>query len=66
MPRLPLLACWASVVPPISPTQQMLMNLHKESWSKGLTLQDYSGHCQNNEKLVGEMLNFAKVYKTVR
>jgi len=44
--------------------QKMLMNLHKESWSKGLTLQDYSGHCQNNEKLVGEMLNFAKVYKT--
>lgn len=44
--------------------EKMLMNLHKKSWSHGLTLQDYGTHCSGNEKLVTDMLGLAKLYKT--
>jgi 26S proteasome regulatory subunit N11 len=44
--------------------QKMLLNLHKQAWSSGLVLEDYTTHCQSNEKLVGDMLKLAKDYKT--
>lgn len=42
--------------------QKMLMNLHKQSWDKGLMLQDYKEHDAINEKTVTEMLALAKLY----
>jgi|ERR1712000_72171 len=42
--------------------QKMLLNLHKEAWESGLTLEDYSKHSHNNERTVGEMLKLAKAY----
>lgn len=42
--------------------QKMLLNLHKKSWTDGLTLQDYDQHCQVNETTVAEMLELAKAY----
>jgi len=42
--------------------QKMLLNLHKKSWVDGLQLQDYSDHCDLNEKTVGDMLELAKNY----
>merc|ERR1712062_711679 len=36
--------------------QKMLMNLNKKSWIDGLTLDNYSKHCESNEKLVKDML----------
>ncbi|KAH9373207.1 hypothetical protein HPB48_004952 [Haemaphysalis longicornis] len=44
------------------PSIQMLLNLHKKSWTDGLTLQDYDQHCQVNETTVAEMLELAKAY----
>ncbi|EEC04613.1 26S proteasome non-ATPase regulatory subunit, putative [Ixodes scapularis] len=41
---------------------QMLLNLHKKSWTDGLTLQDYDEHCKVNEATVTEMLDLAKAY----
>lgn len=40
----------------------MLLNLHKKSWVDGLTLDDYSNHCQTNEKTIKGMLELAKNY----
>ncbi|KAH8024630.1 hypothetical protein HPB51_000070 [Rhipicephalus microplus] len=42
--------------------QKMLLNLHKKSWTDGLTLQDYDEHCKVNESTVAEMLELAKAY----
>ncbi|KAG0425671.1 hypothetical protein HPB47_027185 [Ixodes persulcatus] len=42
--------------------QKMLLNLHKKSWTDGLTLQDYDEHCKVNEATVTEMLDLAKAY----
>lgn len=41
---------------------QMLLNLHKKSWVDGLTLDDYSDHCQTNENTIKSMLELAKNY----
>ncbi|CAL1700913.1 unnamed protein product [Somion occarium] len=32
--------------------QAMLMNLHKRNWTEGLTLRDFKGHKENNEKAI--------------
>lgn len=40
----------------------MLLNLNKESWVNGLSLKDYSGHCQANEQTVKDMVELAKAY----
>jgi 26S proteasome regulatory subunit N11 len=53
---------------PLSPssfTPQMLMNLNKKSWDKGLKLQDFKEHETRNEKAVSEMLALAKLYNKV-
>jgi len=42
--------------------QKMLMNLHKKSWDKGLTLTDFKEHDSRNETVVKEMLQLAKLY----
>ena len=44
---------------------QMLLNLHKQSWEYGLTLEDYEHHCKTNDKTVKEMLELAKLYHKV-
>ena len=43
--------------------QKMLLNLHKKSWIDNLKLDNYSKHCESNEKLVKDMLILAKNYK---
>ncbi len=30
----------------------MLMNLHKRNWTEGLTLRDFKGHKESNEKSI--------------
>lgn len=42
--------------------QKMLMNLHKKSWDRGLTLTDFKEHETRNEAAVKEMLGLAKHY----
>lgn len=42
--------------------EQMLMNLHKNTWSDGLLLQKYEDHANTNEQKVKEMLNLTKEY----
>ena len=32
--------------------QSMLMNLHKRNWTEGLTLRDFKGHKEANEKAI--------------
>ena len=32
--------------------QAMLMNLHKRNWTEGLTLRDFNGHKEGNEKAI--------------
>ena len=32
--------------------QSMLMNLHKRNWTEGLTLRDFNGHKEGNEKAI--------------
>lgn len=32
--------------------QAMLMNLHKRNWTEGLTLRDFKGHKEGNEKAI--------------
>lgn len=46
--------------------QKMLLNLHKEAWESGLTLEDYCKHSESNERTVAEMLKLAKSYNKVR
>ncbi|KAI6230094.1 26S proteasome regulatory subunit RPN11 [Aphelenchoides fujianensis] len=43
--------------------QKMLLNLNKQSWNESLALQNFEQHCGKNEKVVGEMLKLAKLYK---
>ncbi|KAK4337174.1 hypothetical protein RND71_043490 [Anisodus tanguticus] len=42
--------------------QKMLLNLNKESWVNGLTLKNYDGHCNSNEKTIKDMVELAKAY----
>ena len=40
----------------------MLWNLHKKSWTEGLSLAEYEQHCKMNEQSVRNMLDLAKTY----
>lgn len=42
--------------------QKMLLNLHKKTWTSGLTLKDLNEHTHINEKTVNEMLQLAEAY----
>lgn len=42
--------------------QKMLWNLHKKSWTEGLSLAEYEQHCRLNESTVRDMLELAKTY----
>merc|ERR1719354_798743 len=42
--------------------EQMLMNLHKNNWTKGLTVESFEKHQMNNEELVQKMLNLTEEY----
>ena len=44
----------------------MLWNLHKKSWTEGLSLAEYEQHCKMNEQSVRSMLELAKTYNKVR
>ena len=46
--------------------QKMLWNLHKKSWTEGLSLAEYEQHCKMNEQSVRSMLELAKTYNKVR
>lgn len=43
----------------------MLWNLHKKSWTEGLSLAEYEQHCKMNEQSVRSMLELAKTYNKV-
>ena len=43
----------------------MLWNLHKKSWTEGLSLAEYEQHCKSNEASVRSMLDLAKTYNKV-
>ncbi|KAK7695964.1 multicatalytic endopeptidase [Cerrena zonata] len=42
--------------------QAMLMNLHKRNWTEGLTLKDFKGHKEGNEKAIKSMLTLSEAY----
>ncbi|KAJ3126313.1 26S proteasome non-ATPase regulatory subunit 14 [Nowakowskiella sp. JEL0407] len=42
--------------------QKMLLNLHKKTWTNGLTLTDFNTHAENNEATVKAMLGLADLY----
>ncbi len=42
--------------------QRMLLNLHKQSWKKGLSLKAFDSHAADNEKAVTQLLALAKLY----
>lgn len=42
--------------------QKMLLNLHKKTWTQGLTLEKFDEHAHTNEKTVTEMLELSKNY----
>ncbi|KAH9918226.1 Mov34-domain-containing protein [Epithele typhae] len=42
--------------------QAMLMNLHKRNWTEGLTLRDFNGHKESNEKSIKSMLALSEAY----
>ncbi|EIW62068.1 uncharacterized protein TRAVEDRAFT_163820 [Trametes versicolor FP-101664 SS1] len=42
--------------------QAMLMNLHKRNWTEGLTLRDFKGHKEGNEKAIKSMLSLSSAY----
>ncbi|KAI8847654.1 JAB1/Mov34/MPN/PAD-1 ubiquitin protease-domain-containing protein [Chytridium lagenaria] len=42
--------------------QKMLLNLHKKSWTKGLTLTDFDEHSEHNEQAVKTMLSLSDLY----
>ncbi|KAI1795125.1 Mov34-domain-containing protein [Ganoderma leucocontextum] len=42
--------------------QAMLMNLHKRNWTEGLTLRDFNGHREANEKSIKSMLSLSEAY----
>jgi len=43
--------------------QQMLMNLHKKSWTHGLKVDDYETHSQDNDAAVKEMVELSAAYE---
>ncbi|ETV82284.1 26S proteasome non-ATPase regulatory subunit 14 [Aphanomyces astaci] len=42
--------------------EQMLMNLHKNTWSDGLVLTEFEAHSAKNEEMVTSMLKLTKQY----
>ncbi|KAI9009692.1 multicatalytic endopeptidase [Gaertneriomyces sp. JEL0708] len=42
--------------------QQMLMNLHKKTWTHGLILNNFDDHSHDNEKAVKTMLQLSEAY----
>jgi len=42
--------------------EKMLLNLHKNKWTEGLTLTKFDSHSKNNEKIIKEMIELAKSY----
>lgn len=42
--------------------QKMLLNLHKKTWTHGLSVTKFDEHAKQNEKTVKDMLDFAKKY----
>ncbi|OQR99130.1 26S proteasome non-ATPase regulatory subunit 14 [Achlya hypogyna] len=42
--------------------EQMLMNLHKNTWSDGLVLTPFEAHSAKNEEMVERMLQLTKAY----
>lgn len=42
--------------------QKMLLNLHKTSWTSGLTLTDFTEHSKQNETTISNMLSLAEAY----
>ncbi|KAJ3154891.1 multicatalytic endopeptidase [Geranomyces michiganensis] len=42
--------------------QQMLMNLHKKTWTNGLLLNDFDQHTKDNEQAVKTMLSLSEAY----
>jgi len=42
--------------------QRMLLNLHKRTWSDGLTVENFAKHEENNAELIKEMLDLATKY----
>ncbi|KAI8920192.1 hypothetical protein PhCBS80983_g06325 [Powellomyces hirtus] len=42
--------------------QQMLMNLHKKTWTNGLLLNDFDQHTKDNEQAVKTMLSLSDAY----
>lgn len=42
--------------------QKMLLNLHKTSWTSGLTLTDFKEHSKANEATIANMLSLAEAY----
>ncbi|CAK4082458.1 unnamed protein product [Aphanomyces euteiches] len=42
--------------------EQMLMNLHKNTWSDGLVLTEFEAHSAKNEEIVESMLKLTKQY----
>jgi len=42
--------------------EQMLMNLHKNTWSDGLVLTAFETHSAENEKMVNDLLQLTKQY----
>jgi len=42
--------------------EKMLLNLHKNKWTEGLTLTKFDNHSKHNEKIIKEMIELAKSY----
>ncbi|KAH6561900.1 hypothetical protein BASA50_002088 [Batrachochytrium salamandrivorans] len=42
--------------------QKMLLNLHKKTWTHGLTLKDFNTHAEDNEAAVKAMLSLSEAY----
>jgi len=42
--------------------EKMLLNLHKNKWTEGLTLTKFDHHSKHNEKVIKEMIELAKSY----
>eukprot|EP00842_Homolaphlyctis_polyrhiza_P006651 jgi/Hompol1/6988/HPOL_005145-RA len=42
--------------------QKMLLNLHKKTWTHGLTLKDFTTHAEENQKAVKQMLSLSEAY----
>ncbi|KAI9366715.1 26S proteasome non-ATPase regulatory subunit 14 [Zopfochytrium polystomum] len=42
--------------------QKMLLNLHKKSWTQGLTLKNFDDHFASNEESVKKMLTLSEAY----